>query len=158
MYDLSVAVHVAAAVVGFGATFSYPVIQLVAERADRRALPFAMKAILAISKFVALPATLLVGATGIYQLAAGPYTLADAWLAAGVTLYVGVMVVSLLYLAPSYRRAEREAVRMLDGASDGEAIELSQGYRAATLGPAIVGPVVAAAVLATVALMELKPG
>jgi len=53
---------VAAAVVGFGATFSYPVIQLVAERGDRRALPFAMTAILAISKFVAVPATLLVGA------------------------------------------------------------------------------------------------
>lgn len=35
---------------------------------------------------------------------------------------------------------------------------LSAAYRAATRGPAIVGPAVAAAVLATVALMELKPG
>jgi hypothetical protein len=32
MHEVSVAGHVAAAVIGFGVTFSYPVIQLVAER------------------------------------------------------------------------------------------------------------------------------
>lgn len=55
MCDLSVAAHVAAAVVGFGSTFSYPAIQLVAERRDPRSLPVAMAAILAISRFVASP-------------------------------------------------------------------------------------------------------
>ena len=152
MYDASVAVHVAAAVVGFGATFSYPVIQIVGERRGARA--FAMDAILAISRFVAVPATLVVGATGGYQVASGPYKLGDAWVAAGLGLYVAIMLVAVGYLAPRYRRAELAARRMADA---GE-VELSPEYRAATRGINLVGPFVAAAVLAVVALMELKPG
>ena len=153
MYDISVAVHVAAAVVGFGATFSYPVIQIVAERRDRRALPTAMATILSISRFVAVPATLVVGATGGYQVASGPYALGDAWVSAGLGLYVAIMLVAVGYLAPRYRRAELAARAMADA---GET-ELSPEYRAATRGVNAVGPVVAAAVLAVVALMELKP-
>ncbi len=59
-YGVSLALHVAAAVVGFGATFTYPVLQLVGERGDRRHLGFALGAILAISRFVAIPAALVV--------------------------------------------------------------------------------------------------
>lgn len=158
MYDLSVTVHVGAVVVGFGATFTYPVIQILAERRNPRALPFAMAAILAISRFVAVPATLVVGATGIYQLAAGPYGLDDAWVSAGLALYIAIMLVAVLYLAPCYRRAEREAQLMVDGLGPDEAVSLSPAYRAVTRKTAIVGPAVAGAVLATVALMELKPG
>jgi hypothetical protein len=43
-----------------------------------------MATILTISRFVAVPATLVVGATGVYQLADGPYDLGDAWAAAGL--------------------------------------------------------------------------
>ena len=91
-----------------------------------------------------MPATLLVGATGVYQLADGLYDLGDAWAAAGLALYVAVMLVSTLYLAPCYRRAAR-------------AEPLSAEYRSALRGPAILGPLVVIAVLAIVALMELKP-
>jgi uncharacterized membrane protein len=145
MYDASVALHVVAALVGFGATFSYPVIQLAAERRRPDALPLAMETILAISRYVAVPATLVVGVTGVYQLADGPYGLDDAWAAIGLGLYLAVMLVSTLYLVPCYRRAAR-------------AEPLSSAYRAAVRGPMLAGPLVAAAVLATVVLMELKPG
>ena len=147
MYDASVAVHVVAAVVGFGATFSYPVIQLVAERGDPSARALAMATILAISSWVAVPATLVVGATGIYQLADGPYALEDAWLAVGLGLYLGVMAVSVAYLAPAYRHARGAA---LAGEAD--------AYGRALRGVRLVGPLVAAAVVATTVLMEIKPG
>jgi uncharacterized membrane protein len=153
VYDVSVAVHVAAAVVGFGATFSYPVIQLVAERRDRRSLATAHATILAISRWIAVPATLVVGATGGYQVAAGPYGLADAWVTVGLSLYVAIMLVAVAYLAPCYARAERAARAMADAGTD----ELSPEYLRATRGINVAGPVVAAAVLATVVLMELKP-
>ena len=81
MYDVVVAIHVVAAIVGFGVTFTYPVIQLTAERLDARALPFAISVILSISNWVAVPATTLVGATGIYQVASGPFDLGDLWVA-----------------------------------------------------------------------------
>jgi len=147
VYDASVAIHVAAALVGFGVTFSYPVIQLVAERQGPDALAVGLDAILAISRWVAVPATLVVGVTGVFQLADGPYSLEDAWLAAGLALYLAVMAVAVLYLAPAYRRAG-EAARA--GSID--------DYRAAVGGTKLVGPLVAAAVLATAVLMEVKPG
>src|SRR5947207_962130 len=106
-----------------------------------------LDAILAISRWVAVPATLVVGVTGVFQLADGPYSLEDAWLAAGLALYLAVMAVAVLYLAPAYRRAG-EAARA--GSID--------DYRAAVGGTKLVGPLVAAAVLATAVLMEVKPG
>jgi uncharacterized membrane protein len=157
LYDVSVAIHVIAAIAGFGATFSYPVIQLAAERTNRRALPFAMDAILAISRWVAVPATVLVGVTGVYQVADGPYGVRDTWLAVGILLYVAVMAIGVFLLAPAYRRAGQEARQLIDAAGAGEPIDLSPGYRAAIRRPTFLGPLVAAAIVATAVLMELKP-
>lgn len=157
VYDVSVAVHVVTAIAGFGATFTYPVIQLAAELGDRRSLPFALGAILAISRWVAVPATLLVGATGLYQLADGPYGLEDAWLAAGLGLYLAVMAVAILLLAPAYRRAQREAQQLVAAAPAGEDVRLSPEYRAAMRIPNLAGPLVSAAIVAVAVLMVLKP-
>jgi uncharacterized membrane protein len=158
LYDLSVAIHVTAAIVGFGVTFSYPVIQIAAELRDRRALPFALATILAISRWVAVPATLIVGVTGVYQLTSGPYGLHEAWLATGLALYIVVMSIGLFYFTPSYRRGEREARRMVDAAHAGEEITLTPEYRAALRGPNVLGPPVAAAIVAIAVLMVVKPG
>jgi uncharacterized membrane protein len=117
------------------------VIQIVGERHGARA--FAMDAILAISTWVAVPATVVVGATGIYQLAAGPYGLRDAWLVTGLALYLAIMVVAIAYLAPCYRRA-RDA-------------EDAAAYAAALRGVNVVGPFVAVAVIAVAVLMVVKP-
>jgi uncharacterized membrane protein len=141
VYEASVAVHVVAAIVGFGATFSYPVIQLAGERRGERA--FAMAAILAISRFVAVPAAVVVGATGIYQLVRGPYGLDDAWLATALALYLAVMAVATAYLAPAYAKAGRAS-------TDDE-------YARAIRGVNIVGAFVALAVVAIAVLMVVKP-
>ena len=147
MYDASVAVHVVAAIVGFGVTFSYPVIQLVSERRGLEAAATGLDAVLAISSRVAVPAALVVGATGVYQLAEGPYTFGDVWLAVSFALYLAVMVVAVAYLAPAYTRA-RDAARR--GSSD--------EYDAAVRGTRLVGPFVAGAIVAIAVLMEVKPG
>ena len=146
MYDASVTLHVLAALVGFGVTYSYPVLQLLGERGDRRHLPFALDAITILSSRVAVPATAIVGVTGVYQLAAGPYGLDDAWATAGLVLYVAVMAVATGYLAPRYGRAA-EAARRGD----------ADAYAAAVRGVNVAGPLVVVAVLAIVVLMVLKP-
>ena len=147
MYDLSVTLHVLAALVGFGVTYSYPVLQLLGERGDRRHLPFALDAITTLSRRVAVPATAVVGVTGIYQLADGPYGLGDAWASAGLVLYLAVMGVATGFLAPRYGRAA-EAARRGDDAE----------YATLISGVNLVGPLVVVSVLAIVALMVLKPG
>jgi uncharacterized membrane protein len=100
-----------------------------------------------ISRRVAVPATTIVGITGIYQLADGPYGLGDAWAAAGLVLYLAVMAVATGYLAPRYGRAA-DAARRNDQAE----------YAALIRGVNVVGAFVVVAVLAVVVLMVLKPG
>jgi uncharacterized membrane protein len=157
LYEASVAVHVAAAVLGFGPTFAYPVIQLAAERGDRAALPFAIGAILRISRTLAVPMAVVVGLTGAYQVAEGPWSLRDAWLAVGVALYLAVFGVAVGYLVPALRRAQAEAERMAAAARDGEPAPLSAEYVRITRGLKLAGGAVGASVLAIVALMEIKP-
>jgi uncharacterized membrane protein len=142
VYEASLAIHVVAAIAGFGATFACPVIQLVAERRDAPAL--GLTAILAISRWVAVPAALVVGLTGVYQTTSGPYGFGDAWLSVGFGLYLAVMAVATGYLAPAYRRA----LRTTDPA----------GYDAAMRGPNVVGALLSAAIITIAVLMVVKPG
>ena len=141
MYEASVAVHVVASIVGFGATFTYPVLQLYGDR--RGAQPFAVGAVLAISRWVAVPATTIVGLTGVYQVADGPYGFSEPWVAAGAALYAFAMVAGVFVLAPAYKRAQLA--------------RSPQEYRAAVRVPTVLGPFVAAAIVATAVLMEVKP-
>jgi uncharacterized membrane protein len=156
VYEASVAVHVGAAVLGFGPTFAYPVIQLAAERGDRRALPFAIGAILRISRTLAVPMAVVVGLTGAYQVADGPWSLGDGWLLAGLVLYVAVFAIAVGYLVPALKRAQAEAERMVSAAAPGEQPPLSPDYLRITRGLKLAGGAVGAAVLVIVALMELK--
>jgi uncharacterized membrane protein len=153
VYATSVAIHVVAAIVGFGATFTYPVIQLVAERRYPGSLEAAMATILAISRWVSVPATTVVGITGIYQVADGPYELGDAWVAAGAALYAFVLVIGVFVLAPAYGRAQHALHR--NALEDADQIA---EYRRILRLPTLVGPAVAAAIVATAVLMEVKPG
>ena len=134
MYDVVVSVHVVAAVAGFGATFTYPFIARAGDYAT----------ILAISRGLAVPAALVVGATGVYQVADGPYGLGETWLAAGTALYVLVMLVATLVVAPAYARVA-------------ETPPASEAHRAAQRRIAVLGPALAAAIVAIVVLMETKP-
>ena len=157
LYEASVAVHVGAAVLGFGPTFAYPVIQLAAERRDPAALPFAIGAILRISRLLAVPMAVVVGLTGAYQAADGPWSLRDAWLWIGVALYVAVFMLAVFYLVPALRRAQAEAERIVAAAPAGERPRLSAEYLRITRGLKLVGGAVGTSVLAIVALMEIKP-
>lgn len=152
MYTTSVAIHVVAAIVGFGATFTYPVIQLVAERHHPGSLRAAMGTILAVSRWLAVPATTVVGITGAFQVADGPYELGDAWVSIAVVLYAFVMVVGIFVLAPAYKRAQQ----VLGDTKDDDASRMGD-YRKALRLPTLLGPVVAAAIVATAVLMEVKP-
>jgi uncharacterized membrane protein len=155
VYELVLSVHVAAAVVGFGATFTYPLVQRAGGAAGGHGHVQALTTVLVISRRLAVPAALLVGATGVYQVIQGPYDFSDWWLVAGTVLYVVVMLVATLLVAPAYVRGRRAAEVMLEqGGSSSEGAE----YRAAMRLIDRVGPLLAVAILAVVFLMVVKPG
>ena len=64
-YRIQLFLHIAAAIVAFGATFSYPFLQGFAERQGTGATRFALRAIQRIEKFLVYPGAILVPLFGI---------------------------------------------------------------------------------------------
>ena len=65
--EFSIFLHVTAVVVGFGSTFSESVMFPVAMKMSVRHLPYVHRLQLVLNQFFAIPAAIVVAATGIYQ-------------------------------------------------------------------------------------------
>jgi len=64
--DFVLAIHILAVVIGFGATFTYPLIFAAARRADPRVMPYLWGLIRRIDRYVVSPGLLVVLLAGIY--------------------------------------------------------------------------------------------
>ena len=157
-YDVSVALHVMAVMVGFGAPFAFPVIQMTAERHFPRQLPFAWNVILKTERGIATPLTTIVGLTGIYQWQHANWDMGEnQWLGIGFGLYLLIFVFALTILRRSEHAALDAAEKMVAGAPASGDIELSDEYRQATRVVRLSGPVLALTTLFIVYLMVVKP-
>jgi uncharacterized membrane protein len=78
--EFSIFLHISAVVVGFGSTFSESVMFPVAMKMSARNLPFVHRLQLVINQFFAIPAAIVVAATGIYQVDKGGFDYGDFWL------------------------------------------------------------------------------
>src|ERR1051326_1006467 len=83
--------HVLSAIVAFGATFAYPLIDAVVRRMDVRALPAWDEVRYQLTMRLITPAALLLLATGIYMAV-------DRWKDAGSAWYTiaGIIVIALI--------------------------------------------------------------
>jgi uncharacterized membrane protein len=157
-YQVSVAVHVMVAIIVFGPTFVFPLIQITAERASPRHLPFAWEIIRKIDYGVVTPGVLLVFATGIYQWTDGVWDLGrDQWLSISLGLLVVLYALSFFIFHPAERNAIAASEAMINAAGPEGEVELSDEYRAATKIANIAGPIYAVSVLFIVYLMVVKP-
>jgi len=157
-YELSVALHVMAAIVVFGPTFAFPLIQITAEKAFPRNLPFAWEIIRKIDHAVVTPGVLLVLATGIYQWSEGSWDLGrDQWLSISLGLLIVLYVLSFFTFHPSERKAIAASEAMVAAAGSNAEVEFSDEYRAATKVVNIAGPIYSLLTLFIVYLMVVKP-
>jgi hypothetical protein len=159
LYEVSVAVHVMAAIVGFGPTFAYPIGQKMAEKAFPQHLPFALRLIHQTDKAIVNPTVALVGLTGIFQWIDGPWDISkDQWLAIGFTVYLLIFATALWVFRPSVvEAAATEAEQMTQSLQPGEPLVKSERYKQLMRIPDIAGPVLGILVLVVVYLMEIKP-
>ncbi len=67
IYDVVLAVHIMAVVIGFGVTFAYPVMYAVAARHDPRSLAIMHRIEYTIERAIINPALLVIVAAGIYM-------------------------------------------------------------------------------------------
>ena len=160
VYDVSVAVHVMAAIVAFGPLFAFPLFISVAERRDLLSLPVVLRAVNRTERALVVPVGALVGFTGVYQAIDGPFSFDDdLWMSLGFVLYLLVFGALVLVVEPMRAEAADEADRMLDEATDDdEHLPLSDAYHARMRLPNALMPAIGIVLLFVVYLMEVKPG
>jgi uncharacterized membrane protein len=160
VYEISVSLHVAAVMIALGPTFIFPIIQLTAEKAFPRQLPFAWRVIQRIDKAVVIPGTTLIGLTGVYQWIDGGWDITKSdqrWLAVGAGLFLFMYVVGTVVFHIAEPRAIATSEAMVKKAGARGRVALSDEYRQVTKLANIVGPLLGVLVLVVVYLMVAKP-
>jgi hypothetical protein len=156
-YEFSVFLHITAVVVGFGATFAESIMFPVALNLSPRHLPYVHRLQLAINRWFATPALVVVLATGFYQVSEGNWEMGDFWISG--TLAIVIVIGGLLggYFIPADRRLGPMVEREIAAAGDGE-IELSPEYRRQSMMEGVVGTIVGVLLVVAIFLMVTKPG
>jgi predicted integral membrane protein DUF2269 len=152
LYDISVFVHVAAVVVGFGATFAEAIMFPVAMKTGAQHLPYVHRLQLAINQRMATPALALIIITGIYQ-TADRWEFGDFWISATFLIALILGGLNGAYFIPSDRRLAPLVER--DLAENGVP---SETYLAQAKRQGMFGALAGVLVLVAIFLMVTKPG
>ena len=156
-FEVSLFLHITAAIIGLGAPFVEAFTYPVAMRLNPRFLPFKHRFQLAINTLLALPALVVVLATGLYQVDELGYELGEFWLVGALTIVVVLALMLGAYFIPEDRRLQRMVERDIEASGSGDVI-LSAEYRRRVRIEAALGTVADVLVIAAVYLMVAKPG
>jgi uncharacterized membrane protein len=156
-YELSLSIHITAAVGGLGATFAEGITYATAVRLDPRHLPYKHSLQLAINRYLALPALVVLLATGLYQADEAGFELGRFWLVGAMSIVVVLALTLGAYFIPEDRRLQAIAERDIAASGSGELV-LSSEYRRRVRIEAVAGTVADLLVIAAVFLMVTKPG
>ena len=156
-YEFSLFLHITAVMVGFGATFAESVMFPVAMRLSPRHLPYVHRLQLTLNQFFAVPALVVVIATGFYQVSEGNWEFGDFWLSATFAIVIVIAVLNLFYFIPADRKLGPMVEREMAAAVDGE-VMLSPEYQRGAAREGIVGTITGVLLILAVFLMVDKPG
>lgn len=156
-YELSLFIHITAAIVGLGATFVESLTYAVAKRLDPRHLPYKHALQLTINLGLALPALVVLLVTGLYQADQVGYDLGSLWLAGTMAIVAALALLVAAYFVPEDRRLMRLAKGDIAAAGGGE-VRLSDEYLRRVFREQIMGTIADLLVIAAVFLMVTKPG
>lgn len=153
-YDVVLALHIAAVVVAFGVTFTYPLLFALAQRHPRH-LPFAYRFEHAVTQRVLNPGLLVVLLAGVYLASKGDHwgEFRVQW-AVGAVIVIGAIAGSVL--APAERKLIEIADRDVAAAGDGE-ITFSAEHDALVKRLQVAGTAASLLVLVTIFVMTVKP-
>jgi uncharacterized membrane protein len=152
-YNVSLFIHVAAVVVGLGATFAESVMFPVAMRMDRRYLPYVHQLQLRINRYFAGPALLVIIVTGFYQVSKGDWSLGAFWISATLAIVIALGAISGAYFIPTDRRLGAMVARELEAGGD-----LSEEYQRRARAEGYVGAINGILIIVAIFLMVVKPG
>jgi len=156
-FEVSLFIHITAAIIGLGAPFVEAFTYPVAMRLNPRFLPFKHRFQLAINTLLALPALVVVLATGLYQVDELGYELGEFWLIGAMAIVVVLALMLGAYFIPEDRRLQRMVERDIEASGSGDVV-LSTEYLRRVRVEAALGTVADVLVIAAVYLMVTKPG
>jgi uncharacterized membrane protein len=150
-YNISVWIHITAVVVGFGSTFALAVMFPLAAKMDERHLPYVHRAGIAINRYLANPALLVIVLTGFYQVSKGDWSFGSFWIIG--TLAIAVVLGGLVgsYFIPTDKKLAAMAEREL--AAGG----LSAEYQRLARREGQIGALAGVLIVAAIFLMVIKP-
>jgi hypothetical protein len=153
LYNISLWLHITAAVVGLGATFALSVGYPLALKLDARYMPFVHHLSLNIIRKLASPALLVLIVTGIYQ-ALDSETMDEPW--TGGTLLIALILGGMqgAYFVPTDKKLAAMAEQELAGG----ATKLSDDYLRQVQREGTWGAVSGFLIVLAVFLMTVKPG
>lgn len=155
-YQVVLAIHIMAVVVGFGVTFAYPIIFAVVEKADPRALATLHRVQHVVGQRLINPGLAVVVIAGIYLASK-----LEVWSTFYVQWGLGVAIVlgglGGMFFAPTEKRLAELAERDVAAAGDGE-VTMSAEYNALSKRLAKVGALSSLLVLVTVYFMATQTG
>lgn len=154
-YDVVLAVHIAAVVFAFGATFAYPVLLGTITKTDSRALPALYKALHAISTRVIMPGLTVVLICGIYM-ASDAKLWSEFFVQWGLGVVVVIGAIEGMYLSPNEKRLCEVADRDLAASGEG-AFAPSAEHDALVKRIGGVGALMDTLVVLTILFMAIKP-
>jgi hypothetical protein len=155
-YNISLWLHISAVMVGFGATFALSIATPVAMKLDPRNLPYVHQLSIALNRFFAMPALILVIATGFYQISKGNWDY-DFWVIG--TLVIVVILGGLIgaVFLPTARALKEISEREIAAAGDGPYTP-SAAYNERVRAEMIAGPLAGILLIVAVFLMVTKLG
>ena len=153
LYNISLWIHISAAVVGLGATFALSIGYPLALKLDSHYMPFVHHLSMNINRKLASPALLILIATGIYQ-ALDSDTMDEPWV--GATFLIALILGGLQgsYFVPTDKKLAAMAEKELAGGAD----KLSDDYLRQVQREGTIGAVTGLLIVVALFLMTIKPG
>jgi uncharacterized membrane protein len=154
-YDVVLAVHIAAIVLAFGITFSYPALSVFVTRSNPRMLPTLHAAQVFVSRVMIGPAAILAFVAGAYLASDRDYW-SETWVSVPMVILIALIVSGPLFFDRQERRAAELAARDVEASGPGE-VRLSPEYEAVASRLALVGAIADVLILVAVFVMTAKP-
>ncbi len=157
-YNVVLFVHIAAVVLAFGVTFSFPIVMSAARKRHERHLGFYHRAQALIGSRLIGPLGTLVLLAGVYLALEGPYDFGDPWIGSTLLLLIVILGVGGGYLGPREERLADMAERDLAASSSEGPVRFGDDYERMFGQVRTVTLTLNVLILLSIFLMVTKPG
>ena len=156
-YNVVLFVHIAAVVLAFGVTFSFPIVMAVARKRYERHMGFYHRVQALIGSRLIGPLGGLVLLAGLYLAIKGPYEFGDPWIGSTLLLLIIILGVGGGFLGPREERLADMADRDIAASPEG-AVRFGSDYEQTFNQVRTVTVTLNVLILLSIFLMVTKPG